>query len=542
MLRISLKALSPIPARGVRVSEPQAAAPQAFVRRSSGLVRNISARDALILNVMFMAPTAVFIYGIWGVAGYPGVNLPMTALIAIPISLIIGLFYALYSVAMPRSGGDYVWVSRTLHPSIGYAINFFLFVGLLSVAGAYVPWFTQFALAPLLYYNGFTDLATTIGTNAATFVVAIFIYLFTAVIVSRGGKATARTLEVLFALVFIGLIVYVGTLLAVGHDGFVANFNRLSGMNYATIASAGVSAGYTGALFGSATLLGIVFTYINFLGFNATIYAAGEIKDVQKSQISAILGAVLVFGLITFVAYAVTYMVMGGDFIQGAGTIYTGATASSLPFTPYMTVLFRYATDNVWAFNIMMLGWTAMVLAAILTYIAITVRFVFAWSFDRVLPAAFSRLDKKHNSPYLALLLVTAAAVVLQWAWLYTTLLTFFLYIVFGWMIMQIIGAISALVLPSKRRDIWERAPAIVRARIGPIPVFPLLAIAVILISLWIAWGSLPVSLGGALDMSILAFTIGLFVAGWIIYMISWLYHSRTGLPLSIAFKEIPPE
>jgi basic amino acid/polyamine antiporter, APA family len=515
---------------------------EAFVRRSSGLVRNISARDALILNVMFMAPTAVFVYGIWAAGAYPGLNLPVTALLAIPISLVVGLFYALYSVAMPRSGGDYVWVSRTLHPSIGFAINFFLFVGLLSVAAAYVPWLTQFALAPLLYYNGFTDLAATVSTNGFTFVAAIFVYLAMGLIVSRGGKATARSLEVLFALVFIGLIVYVGTLLAIGHDGFVGNFNRFSGMNYSDIASTGIAAGFKGELLGGATLLGLAFTYINFLGFNATIYAAGEIKDVQKSQITAILGSVVVFGLITFIAYAVTDFVMGGAFIQGAGQISAGQAASTLPFPPFMTVLFRYATDNVWAFNIVMIGWTAMVLAAILTYVAITVRFIFAWSFDRVIPAAFSRLDRKHNSPYLALSLVTVVAIVLQWAWLYTNLLTFFLYLVFGWMIMQIIGAISAFVLPRRRPDIWQRAPAIVRARILGVPVFYLLALATVGLSIWIAWGSLPVSLGQELNLTILAFTVGLFVLGWIIHMISWFWHNRAGIPLGLAFKEIPPE
>ena len=514
----------------------------AFVRRSSGLVRNISARDALILNVMFMAPTAIFVYGIWGAGSYPGINLPVTALLAIPISLVVGLFYALYSVAMPRSGGDYIWVSRTMHPTVGFAINFFLFIGLLSVAGAYVPWFTQLALAPLLYYNGFPGLATTVSTNEFTFVAAIFVYLAMALIVSRGGKATARALEVLFALVFIGLIVYVVTLLGVGHDGFVSNFNRLSGMNYSDFVTVGVGAGYVGEIIGGATALGLAFTYINFLGFNATIYAAGEIKDVQKSQMTAILGSVVVFGIITFVAYAVTDFVMGGAFIQGAGSIFAGTGSSSLPYPPYMTILFRYATDRVWVFNIVMIGWTAMVLAAILTYVAITVRFIFAWSFDRVIPAAFSRLDRKHNSPYLALALVTVVAIILQWAWLYTIFLTFFLYLVFGWMIMQIIGAISAFLLPSRRKDVWDRAPAIVRAKIGPIPVLYLLAIATVGLSVWIAWGSLPISLGQSLNLSILAFTVGLFVLGGIIHIVSWLWHNARGIPLSLAFKEIPPE
>src|SRR5438093_1296332 len=407
----------------------------AFVRRSSGLVRNISARDALILNVMFMAPTAIFVYGIWGAGSYPGIHLPVTALLAIAISLVVGLFYALYSVAMPRGAGDYIWVSRTMHPTVGCAMHCFLSLGLLSVAD-----------------------------------------------------------------------------------------------------------GYVGEIIGGATALGLAFTYINFLGFNATIYAAGEIKDVQKSQMTAILGSVVVFGIITFVAYAVTGFVMGGAFIQGAGSIFAGTGSSSLPYPPYMTILFRYATDSVWVFNIVMIGWTAMVLAAILTYVAITVRFIFAWSFDRVIPAAFSRLDRKHNSPYLALALVTVVAIILQWAWLYTIFLTFFLYLVFGWMIMQIIGAISAFLLPSRRKDVWDRAPAIVRAKIWPIPVLYLLAIATVGLSVWIAWGSLPISLGQSLNLSILAFTVGLFVLGGMLHIVSWLWHNARGIPLSLAFKEIPPE
>src|SRR5207248_200679 len=163
-------------------------------------------------------------------------------------------------------------------------------------------------------------------------------------------------------------------------------------------------------------------------------------KDVQKSQMTAILGSVVVFGIITFVAYAVTDFVMGGAFIQGAGSIFAGTGSSSLPYPPYMTILFRYATDSVWVFDIVMIGWTAMV-----------------------------------------------------------------------------------------------------RAKIGALPVLYLLAIATVGLSVWIAWGSLPISLGQSLNLSILAFTVGLFVLGGMVHIVSWLWHNARGIPLSLAFKEIPP-
>ncbi|MGC8962260.1 MAG: amino acid permease, partial [Candidatus Bathyarchaeia archaeon] len=333
-----------------------------IVRESSGLVRNISAWDALILNVMFMAPTAVFVYGIWASAIYPGVHLPTTALLAIPISIIVGLFYAVYSAAMPRSGGDYIWVSRILHPALGFMINFFIFMVLLSVAGAYVPWFTQWALAPILQFNGYEAAAKVVASNEFTFLAAIIIYLIFAVIVSRGAKATAAALWILFSLVFIGLIAYSAVLLSLGPERFMANFNAKSGLDYFQVIEAAKNAGYPGTFLVSATLLGLVFTYMNFIGFNSSVYAAGEIKEVQKSQIIAITGSIIVFGFITWLAYQITYYGMGGIFIGALSYLWAiGDPAYKLPFAdgPFFPFLFQYATDSKLLYTFVMICWSA---------------------------------------------------------------------------------------------------------------------------------------------------------------------------------------
>ena len=514
-----------------------------YIRRASGLVRNISAWDAMIFNIMVMAPMAVLVYGVWASIIYPGAHLPTTALLAIPISIVIGLFYALLSIAMPRAGGDYIWVSRILHPSIGYAMNFFLFMLVLSVAGAYIPWFTQYALAPMLEANGLTELAAAVSTNEFAFAFAVIYYLICAVIISRGGKTTAKVLWGYFILVLIGLAVYAGALLFIGRGTFAANFAAATGVSYDTIIKEAVKAGYPQGFLLSATLLGLTFTYINFLGFNFSIYLAGEIKDVRKSQIIAIIGAIVVFGIIDWLAYEASYIGMGGEFLGALSYLY--AIGSKVyPFgsrEPFFMWLFQYAVDPR-LYAIMMIGWSAMVLAAILTYVATAVRFVFAWAFDRVVPTFLSNVDVRYHSPYAALIFVTVIAIIFQALWLWTPLLQYFSYIVFGWMIMQIITSIAAIVFPKVRKDLWDRSPGIVKAKVGPVPVLTILAVISMILAGYLGYASISPAFVGELDPGIMAFTIGLYVIGFVIYFASSLYHRKTGIPLELSFKELPPE
>ncbi|MEM3145893.1 MAG: APC family permease [Thermoproteota archaeon] len=496
----------------------------------------------MIFNIMVMAPMAILVYGVWASIIYPGAHLPATALLAIPISIIVGLFYALFSIAMPRAGGDYIWVSRILHPSLGYAINFFLFMVILSVAGAYIPWFTQYTLAPIFEVNGMSELASIVSSNEFTFIFAVVFYLICALIISRGAKVTTRVLFAFFILVLIGLIVYAAGLFITGKSGFASNFAKATGVSYDSIISEAVKEGYPGTFLTTATLLGLTFTYINFLGFNFSIYLAGEIKEVQKSQIIAIVGAVLLFGFISWLAYEVSYAGIGGEFLGALSYLYAiGSDKYPLAREPFFMWLFQYSVDPR-IFTTMMIGWGAMVLAAILTYVASGVRFVFAWAFDRVVPTSLSNVDMKYHTPYAALIFVTIVAIIFQALWLWTPLLQYFAYIVFGWMIMQIVTSIAALLFPVRRKDIWERAPSIVKAKVGPVPILHILAVISIILSIYLGYASISPAFVGELNPAVLTFTIGLFLIGIIIYFASSLYHRRRGIPLELSFKELPPE
>jgi amino acid transporter len=516
--------------------------PLVYARRTSGLIRRLSAWDAMIYNVVFMAPTAVFVYGIWALLTYPGTDLPITAILGILISIPIGLFYAIYSASMPRSGGDYVWVSRVIHPAVGFSINFFFFVAILGIAGSYMPWFTQFALGPILEVGGYPDLAAVVVTPEFIFAFSVVFFIVSAVIISRGAKASHKAFWVFFVLIAIGVVAYIAALLYVGPDGFKANFNAQSGMDYDQAISIATAGGYPTGMVWSATLLGLAFTFMNFLGFNSSVYMSGEIKEVQRSQLIAIPVSVIIFGAIMWIIYAVTYYTMGAQFIGSLAFLFgTGDAAYKLAYPPFFENLFRFATSSPLVYGVALFGFAMMTLSSSMTYIFVCVRLLFAWSFDRVAPTSLSKVDSRYGSPYVALIVVSIVTVIMTAIWLWTPWTSLFAYAVFGWMIMQGIASISGMIFPWRRKDIFEASPKVVKMKVGPIPVITILGFITLLISIWIGYASVSPAMVGTINPSTMEFTVGLFILGAILYYVSSLYH-RKGIPLELSFKQLPPE
>ena len=251
----------------------------------------------------------------------------------------------------------------------------------------------------------------------------------------------------------------------------------------------------------------------------------------------------IVFGLITWAAYAVTYYGMGAQFVGAISYLAeTGDPSYKLPFgEPFFHFLFQYATRNPWVYGIAVFGWSMMTLAAILTYVFTGVRLVFAWAFDRVIPTVFSNVDRRYNSPYMALILVVILCVIFQALWLFTPVLQYFAYIVTGWFIAAAITAISGIIFPYKRKDIFDIAPPVAKAKIGGVPLVTILGVVTLGLSIWLGYAGINPVIWGPVDPIAAAFSFGMFGVGLVIYAISSLYHRKTGIPLELSFKELPP-
>ena len=515
-----------------------------FARKASGLARAVSARDALIFNIMWMAPLGTWIYGIWALSLFPGADLPMTVLISEVVALIVGAFYAVFNASMPRSGGDYIWNSRVLHPAIGFSMNFFFNIALLEIGGATLFWVTQYSLGPMFDILGVPGIAAFLNSNNGTFIIAILLYALFGVLVTRGARATHVILWLLFILTVVAILVYNATLLSLGFEGFKANFNAISGMNYDQAINAGSALGYPTSYVWGMTLLAVQFTYFSFTGFNSTVYYSAEIKDVRKSQFIAILGSTVLYMFILWVDYYVTVSVMGPKFVGSMAVLWaSGNSAYKLTFPPWFQNLFRYATvGNPLAFSLVAIGFAAMSIAAPLTYVFAGTRMIFAWAFDRVVPISLAKVDSRYRSPYMAIILTVAASMIAMVLWVYTSLLNFFLYASFGWMVMQAFASIAGIVFPWRRKDIFDASPEIVKKKVLGLPLITLLGIGTLICSIYIGYAAVAPAYMGTFNPGYLEFSIMLMIIGAIIYGIAWAYRKQTGLPLELTFREIPPE
>src|SRR3990172_6593412 len=131
--------------------------PEVFVRKSSGLVRVMSARSAFVYNVLTMGLIFPWTY-LWAPGALPGGQLVWGILLAMVLEIPIALAYVWLSTALPRSGGDYVFQSRVLGGGIGFTLVF----------SGFVIWILQWVALSgwLLSSLGFAPLF--LGLGAAT--------------------------------------------------------------------------------------------------------------------------------------------------------------------------------------------------------------------------------------------------------------------------------------------------------------------------------------------------------------------------------------
>ncbi|MFN7601931.1 MAG: APC family permease, partial [Bacteroidota bacterium] len=211
-------------------------------------------------------------------------------------ALMAAFAYAILASAMPRAGGSYVYVSRGLHPYLGFVASFSQWFGLCVAIGAVSYVIVPFVRDVLIALE-LKEAATFIMLPNVRLVLALTLLWSFVWVNIKGVGAYEKTLLPLMALMFLlgGVVIVLGVIYN------QQDFARALQMQSKTVPQISDSFHWRSFLAASAIL------FSSFIGFDSIAQAGGEAKEPQKLLPRAIGLAVVVVGLFYFLFTSSVY-------------------------------------------------------------------------------------------------------------------------------------------------------------------------------------------------------------------------------------------
>jgi basic amino acid/polyamine antiporter, APA family len=526
-------------------SQPPTSSRNLFVRNATGLVRELSAFDAF--NLVFSAvliPVGITEVMAFTPTFWPHANMLVSFLLATPLVATCGLVYLYFTIIMPRSGGDYVWVSRTLNPFLGFFTNF-------SLTFVFLTWIA-FNFTYMLSVMG-PSVAFVAGWNAGWLtspdhtelmvISTILTAVFTGVMI-LGVRVVAKYMAVLFAIVWIGMLAWLIDMLIGGRGGFTSNFAAHSGTTVQGVIATANHAGFSaaGGIGWGATLFGMIYCFQVYTGFQWTGYFAGEIRNVRRTATTSILGALLISAIGYVLATALIYKYYGFNFFGSAVfNAFSGSGKWTLGFQPYLPALVNFLPGPQWLLVFMSVCFLLAIVWWTPTGFMMGTRNMFAWSFDRLAPERLTQVSDRFHTPVLATVVIGVIVEILNYFNIYQGLGSYLLNALVVMGVAFIIVSLAAAVVPWRRPGMHAQAPGWAKVSLAGVPV-----ITVVAVISAISWGFViyvalhtGISSVGWKPM-IEAFSVP--AAGIVYYIGVRLVRRAQGMQLSQAFAEIPPE
>jgi len=528
-----------------------------FARKASGLVRQLTWYDGLMLGIAGVSLGMMHLYFAWIPGNYPGSNMYLFFTIAAFFTLTYYLLFAQFSSAMPRSGGDYILVSRTFGSAIGFMENWTkMLAGALVMGGMIAavtgPISSLFWDLGLIYNNPKwlifavrlwdPDWMLILGTIA--------LFLIFALMVLPTKLSVKWLLSIFMALgVAVVLITWLLGFFS-SAEVFKQNWNQLVSpygfTDYdqvpALAEKLGLSYNFKNWL--PLTIGASFMAFWAYGGGQSVSYVAGEVKEASKSMLIAILGSLIMTFLLYISGSYIWENVMGYKFLASSGYLFQFHLDEWGMLPPeimgYGFVLFP---NPVWAViqAISAFGWGLFLNWGIVFTMS---RCMFAWSFDRILPDRVSYVHPKWRTPVIA----SAITVILGWGGLLFSLSPWGLWMMnmnanFIMISTLCVIALAGIFFPLKRKDIFDAAPGWVRFKIGRIPFMSIWSAITLITGAGMLYTTITMpAVGGFIGLGTWVTTVGLFVLGGIVYAISrWYRRKKEGVDISLASKEIPP-
>jgi APA family basic amino acid/polyamine antiporter len=181
-------------------------------------------------------------------------------------------------------------------------------------------------------------------------------------------------------------------------------------------------------------------------------------------------------------------------------------------------------------------------LGPVFAYFWIVTKYLFAWSFDRVIPSAFASVSARFHTPYVAVLVAAVVGVILSYLFVYLGYATYFTMGTVIWGISYTVPGLALMAFPFARKDIFASATGWMAVKIGGLPIISLVGLLTTIGFGYVGYLALSNPAIGVANEFSEVLIVSLIVAGLLIYFASVAYHKGKGMDMGMALKEIPPE
>jgi len=525
-----------------------------FVRRASGLVREVSAFDVLFYNIgLISIGYALFMFLYW--ASYPGASLEVAIVISMILAIFQGLTYALLAAAYPRSGADYVYVSRILNPAVGFSMSWTWWVWFIFSTGLNAWTVALWGASPFLGGIGLLtnnqnliSMGAWAGTPNGLFAIGGVATILMMFLLISGNKSYFLYQKIVFIIAIVSTFVVIVLMATSSKEMFIARFNALaqpysnSTDTYHSILSTAAQGGYTAnAPFSlSQTVFFFVWPWfaIGYCFLSASF--SGEVKGVKKSQLFGMLGSAIICGIIFILLASLGGRVFGYDFLGAtAYLMLNNPSALTIPVTPWYNLLGALLTDNLGVSAFILFGWLMWFILVLGTSFLYTTRVAFAWGIDDMAPRAFAYVHSRFRAPTVTILVGAIGSLIFLAGLSYTTYLGV-LSGTIGFGIAIIVACISAIVFPYRRKELYKKSG--INWELAGIPVISIAGTINFISNAVILYIILTDARAGANAPSSIMTVFGIFILGFILFYAVRAYRKRQGIDVDLLFKEVPVE
>jgi APA family basic amino acid/polyamine antiporter len=572
-----------------------------FVRKASGLVKGWSSTDGFRYS-FFSVNLFLAIWSFAYATFIPGGSLFWSIVITAIFIVFEIIVYAGFISAMPRAGGDYVWMTRIFNSPVGFVLAA---VGWWFILWLWTPIYAdmgvQTTVKPIFRIIGVNSWADWLGSRTGIFVASLVVIAIASILVAIGMKAYARFQVWAMWVGIAGVIVCGILLLVTSGDSFKRHFNTAAVKYYGTagtlnlqkyktdssglfvyddsgsivvdqgqkypgafqaVEAVGAGTGMPTSTFSGGltwatwTLIPFMLFWMAWPNWGATLY--GEVRGAKdfRKNIYQMMGGLFVPTLIALAFLALMTWKVGYQAFMGTMASYwyystTGANVSPIGgdyISP--TAMISWLVPNA-AFQVILIGAISLLLFGWFgTLFLSSTRMIFASAFDRILPEGAAKVTT-NGVPVIALLLMTIPSIIMAALYAYTpidaatgvTIVKLFTYdATIGIIVMFLGTGLAFMIMPWGRgRSIWDSS-SLPKGRIAGIPWMSIVAAVYSAFLVFNLWLFIKDSIYGVNNSKSGIFMGVLYVLAVVVWVIAWAVRRRQGMALETVAKEIPVE